>query len=135
MIEFPPHNEEISNRIGGYWDSTKTRDIFAPSSPEGEKNIILSMLADDLLGCINNHRIEEFIEKDEKESELNSAETISINTKCIYLYNAYVMALENMPTTRTWEQCCRDAIEKLHGVGITTITSEQTLTLWHRQFR
>ena len=66
---------------------------------------------------------------------MNSAETISINTKCIYLYNAYVMALENMPTTRTWGQCCGDAIEKLHGVGITTTTSEQTLTLWHREFR
>ena len=63
--------------IGGYWDSTKAQDLFVPHLP----NIILSMLADDLLGCINTPRIEEFVEKDEKESELNSTETISINTK------------------------------------------------------
>ena len=70
------------------------------------------------------------------ECKLDDKHAVEIVYKCLYLRQAYQIALEKIATPQTtWEDCCREAIKKLANVGIRRITSGRTIQDWNLTFR
>ena len=58
-----------------------------------------------------------------------------MQTKMMYLHNAYLAALEYLPSKKTWKQCCEVAIRELNAVGIDKINNPETIMRWNGMFR
>ena len=130
IIEYPPHNEEIANRVESWWDTRPCKNLFSPTSPKGGTDIIISSMIDLLHNGTKDPK--KLIEN--TESELTYYQGKSIEIKATYLRMAYVFALEHMPL-KTWGWCCERAIKMLETVGRDDVTCSQTLTKWNREFR
>ena len=92
----PRRNEDIiAAKIGGYWESTEARNLFAPSSPPGGMDIILSLRIGILKGIINNPMtMKNFVSNMKEDCELRTEEIIYYSQKSTYLYYAYELALQ-----------------------------------------
>ena len=93
----PRRNDEAITKIGGYWESTDARNQFAPSSPAGGMDIILSLRMNTLKDCINKPKlVKEIVHETNDKSELTIEETINYMHKATYLYYAYECALKHL---------------------------------------
>ena len=134
----PERNEEIANKIKGYWDSPKAKELFCPSSPGEEGTDIVISSRIDLLQktIVGKKKIQNIVNKaDQKGCELSPDETQFMQTKMMYLHNAYLAALEYLPSKKTWKQCCEVAIRELNAVGIDKINNPETIMRWNGMFR
>ena len=137
IVELPPLNEEIANRVGGYWDSTIAKNLFAPNSPcTRDLDVHLSLLIDLLELLINEpkRRNAHVNRATEEECQLNANESHVILMKCMYLRESYLFALQKM-NDETWEDCCRNAINKMTERGFTFVNSYMLVQNWNIQFR
>ena len=57
-----------------------------------------------------------------------------IHMKCVYLRNAYRIALDNMPM-KTWQYCCDKAKDAVNSIGYDTTICGRTVANWNMQFR
>ena len=123
------------NEIGGWWDTKEARNIFAPTSPVGGTDIIVSLRIDLLDSVLTSKNVEKVVNK-ATECKLDDKHAVEIVYKCLYLRQAYQIALEKIATPQTtWEDCCREAIEKLANVGIKSITGWRTIQDYNLTFR
>ena len=108
----PRRSDEIIAKIGGYWESTEARNLFAPSSPSGGMDIILSLRIGVLKGIINNPMcINNFVSNMKEDCELKTEEVIYYSQKATYLYYAYELALHHLPErNKTWAQCYEEIV-------------------------
>ena len=131
----PRRHDEIMNEIGGWWDTKEARNIFAPTSPVGGTDIIVSLRIDLLDSVLTSKNVEKVVNK-ATECKLDDKHAVEIVYKCLYLRQAYQIALEKIATPQTtWKDCCREAIEKLANVGIKSITGWRTIQDYNLTFR
>ena len=70
------------------------------------------------------------------ECKLDDKDVAEIIQKCLYLRQTHQIALDKIATPQTiWGNCCREAVEKLAGVGISSITSGRTIHYCSLTFR
>ena len=141
IMAYPPlprRNEAIASRIGGYWESSETRLLFSPSSPDGGFDIIVSLRIGILKSMINSlpKKIKQYVQNYNEESKLTTDEIVYISQQATYLYYAYKIALEHLSKTerkKTWRQFCDEAI--ISTGPLEKIINGKTIMTWHKQFR
>ena len=133
----PERNEEIANKIGGYWESRSAKDLFAPSSPDSDMFIALNVRVELLESVINSQSEVSEIVNRANENNMTYGEAISILQKCFYLRCAYVLALDSMGNGSgvTWKKCCKQAIKKMRQEGLQKVSSWRSISRWNRIFR
>ena len=82
IIEYPPHNEEIANRVESWWDTRPCKNLFSPTSPKGGTDIIISSMIDLLHNGTKDPK--KLIENTESELTYYQGKTIEIKvTICL----------------------------------------------------
>ena len=96
IIEYPPLNEELSNKVGGYWDSTIAKNLFAPSSPNGCTDVVLSLRIDLSCQLMNEpSKRNEFANwATKKGCELNAEESNEIFVRCLFFTKSLPLCIE-----------------------------------------
>ena len=117
-----------------WWQSTEAFRLFNASK---EKETTIDRL-EDLIAVLDNANstamsyktIVDGLDADDTMSEHKKED---IRMKARYLAQAYRIAIEEMPF-KTWNDCCREAIDQLATVHINYIKNEKVLQRWNVEF-
>ena len=117
-----------------WWESTEAFRLFNASKGK-ETSIdrleeLIAMLENANATAVSYKMIVEGLDADETMSEHKKED---IRMKARYLAQAYRIAIEEMPF-KTWNNCCRDAIDQLATVHIKYIKNEKVLQRWNVEF-
>ena len=71
------------------------------------------------------------------EEPLNADQVFKIRNKCVFLIQAYQIALEKLGTNNTrWKKdCCQEAVNRINDIGFDTTINANTLMNWNIDFR
>lgn len=136
----PPINAPAEQQqIPVYWYSSEAAKLFGFPYGEGSANVIVYTALEEKIALlekvINTPDGYKLVvtHSDERFSAYNKN---IIHMKCVYLRNAYRIALDKMGLGNKWiEDCCNVAVTKVNGVGYNTTISGRTVANWNIQFR
>jgi hypothetical protein len=68
---------------------------------------------------------------------LHGNQVFQIRNKCVFLIQAYQIALEKMGINNTrWKKdCCQEAVRQLNDIGFNTTINPNTVMNWNIDFR
>ena len=118
-----------------YWDSTEAAKLFGFNKGEdmynklGERVTLLkgAIQKPDGYKTILHHC----------NKALDADQVFKIRNKCVFLIQAYQIALEMLGTNNTrWKKdCCQEAVNQINDIGFDTSINANTLMNWNIDFR
>ncbi len=126
----PPQLAPIYNI---WWESTEAFRLFNASRKEttiDRLEDLITVLENANSTAVSYKMIVKGLDADNTMSEHKKED---IQMKARYLAQPYRIAIEEMPL-KTWNDCCRDAIDQRATVHIKYIKNEKTLYRWNVEF-
>ena len=119
-----------------YWDSPEARKLFSVHDDEETQQSIRIQIETLMKANATESSYVEVVYGIERfeDDTLSKFEKHHIRQKSQLLCMSLNLALENM-NKWTWNQCCREAIERAKKMGVTIVENPKTIEKWYRNFR
>jgi hypothetical protein len=119
-----------------YWEQTESRILFGAIDDDETVRETLKRHIDKL--CLVNASNEGWrtvIIGHDPDDLCSGNDIFEIRQRCIILCRAYIIALEKMDSSTTWEECCSQACNCGNAVGITLATNYRVVQRYNIPFR
>jgi hypothetical protein len=127
-----------NNKLISYWDSPEAAILFGFNYHNKEDVFTgLEERVELLQGVFVKSDGYRDVVANSYEQSLSDYQVFQIRNKCLFLLNAYRLALEKMGKENNgWVKCCcREAVDLVNSIGINTTTNANVLAKWNTIFR
>ena len=132
-VERHSHMNYIES-LKNYWLSEEARNHFAPGS-RGSLLEVIAYRMETLSTVISKSDGWRLIVENRDSTNMASEHDIwLLRQKAVFLRRLYQIAVEEHPT-RTWMDCCQEAVSDCNDIGLAATISWKVLSRWHLTFK